>query len=97
MATNDEINRIQSEIEQNQERLREDVSQIKEKVDETRAQLSPTSLVQRRILLFMGGAMALGFWVGHSNVPVPEIAKPAARTMLSTAGKQAVLALGRRI
>jgi hypothetical protein len=96
MDTNDEINRIQSEIEDSQERLREDVSQIKEKVDETRAQLSPTGMVQRRLPIFLGGAMALGFWIGYSNVPLPEIAAPAARTMLSSAGTHAAARLIRR-
>ncbi len=96
MDANDEIDRIQSEIALSQQRLREDVSQIKEKVDQTRAQLSPTGMIQKRLPLFLGGAAVFGFWIGYNNVPVPEIAAPEARTMVSAAVKRAAARPSRR-
>ncbi len=95
MNTNDEIDRIQSEIALSQQRLREDVSQIKEKVDQTRAEMSPTAMIQKRLRLFLGGAAALGFWVGCGNATIPMTA-PAARTMPSAGGKRAAAELSRR-
>jgi hypothetical protein len=91
MSTNADIQRLESEVEDNKEQLREDVSQIKEKVQETRAQLSPTKFVRERVFLLMGLALGLGYVVGYGDVPVEQLAKPAARTILTTAGKHAVI------
>jgi hypothetical protein len=89
MVSSEDIHQLESELEHEKAALREDVSHIKQKVQKTRAQLSPTNLVRENILLFSGIALALGFILGYRGVPLEKIAKPAARSILSTAGKQA--------
>lgn len=91
MANSEDIRRLESELAHEKADLREDASQINDKVQETRAQLSPTNFVRDNVLLLSGVALGLGFVLGYRGVPVEEIAKPAARTMLSTAGKQAAV------
>jgi hypothetical protein len=69
--------------------LREHTAQINEKLQEAHAQLSPTKLIEQRIFLLSGLAFALGFALGYRGVPVEAFGKPAARALLTTAGKQA--------
>jgi hypothetical protein len=67
----------------------EHTAQISQKIQETRAQLSPTKVVQQRIFLLSGLAFVLGFALGYRGVPVEEFGKPAARAVLTTVGKEA--------
>ena len=100
MSANEEIRRLESELETNKQKLREDASIIRDKIDQTKAELSPTNIVRSRPYLTIGIALATGFALGyfldwrrirpeHIAQPVLEdIAKPAARSIAITAGKQ---------
>jgi len=102
MSTDEEIRRLESELEINKQNFREDAAQIHHKIDETKAELSPTNLVRKRIYIALGAALLGGFAVGYflewrrikpEQVARPlleHIGKPAARSMASTAGKQLV-------
>jgi hypothetical protein len=89
MTVNEEIQRLESELEVGKRNFQEDAQLINEKLRETREQLSPTHFVQKNVLWISAVAMALGFALGYLGVPLQEIGKPAAAAMLTTAGKQA--------
>ena len=89
MNESENIHRLESDLEDKKRDLREDFEQISIKARETRAELSPTRLMRERILLLSGIALVLGFLLGYRGVPVEEIGKPAARSLLTNAGKQA--------
>jgi hypothetical protein len=55
------VHGLESDLEDEKRDLRKDLESITEKAGETRAELSPTSLVRERILLLSGVALALGF------------------------------------
>jgi hypothetical protein len=87
---NEEKRGLESDLEDEKEDLREDIARINTKLKETRANLSPAKLVQERVFLLSGLTLGLGFALGYRGVPVEEIGRPVARTILTTAGKQAV-------
>ena len=89
MSSSEDVHRLQSELENKKSDLREDTAQINKKLQETRTQLNPTKLIEQRIFLLSGLAFALGFALGYRGVPMEEFCKPAARVLLTTAGKQA--------
>ena len=89
MNESENIHRLESDLEDKKRNLREDLELIGLKARETRAELSPTRLMRERLLLLSGIALVLGFILGYRGVPVEEIGKPAARTLLNQAGKQA--------
>jgi hypothetical protein len=89
MSASEDVHRLQSQLEHQKSDLREHTSQINEKLQEARAQLSPTKVVQQRIFLLSGLAFALGFALGYRGVAVEEFGKPVARAVLTTSGKQA--------
>jgi uncharacterized protein YneF (UPF0154 family) len=102
MGACEEIRRLESELELNKQNLHEDAAQIRHKIDETKAELSPTNLVRRRVYLILGLAFSVGFIAGYflewrrirpeqvARPVLEHIGKPAARTMASTAGKQLI-------
>jgi hypothetical protein len=106
MSTNDDIHRLEAELESHRQDLREDAAQISGKIEQTKAELNPANFVRRRpgialaiaFLLGAGLDLALGFiftrrQLSPERVTRPaldNVAKPAARGLLTTAGKQAV-------
>jgi hypothetical protein len=91
MADREDLQRLESELESAKANLREDVSQVQHTLQQTRAELSPTNFIRDRLWLVSGIAFALGLLLGYRRIPLSEIAKPAARTTLSTAAKQAAM------
>jgi hypothetical protein len=91
MNGNEQIRRIESDLEHEKEDLRKDVTRINNKLKTTRANLSPAKLVQGRVFLLSSLTLGLGFALGYRGVPVEEIGGPVARTLLTTAGKQAAI------
>ena|SRR6266568_339143 len=91
MNASEEICQLESDLEHEKKDLREDVIRINNKLRDTRANLSPAKLVEGRIFLLSGLTLGLGFALGYRGVPVEKIAGPVARTMLTTAGKQAAM------
>jgi hypothetical protein len=89
MNGSEEIQRLESDLEHEKEDLREDVTRINNKLKKTRANLSPAKLVQGRVFLLSGLTLGLGFALGYRGVPIEDIGRPVARTILTTAGKQA--------
>jgi hypothetical protein len=101
MSASEEIRRLESQLEINKQNLREDTAAIRHKIDETKAELSPTNLVRKGGLLALGAAVLAGFAVGYfldwrfspkqaARPVVEHVAKPAARSIAATAGKQLV-------
>jgi hypothetical protein len=91
MHASKEIRRLESDLEHEKEDLRQDVIRINNKLRTTRGDLSPAKFVRGRVFLLSGMTLGLGFALGYRGVPVEEIGGPVARTMLTTAGKQAVI------
>jgi hypothetical protein len=101
MSASEEIRRLEAELEMSKEHLREDASLIRHKIDETKAELSPTNLVRRKIYIALGAALSAGFAIGYFldwrvspgriAIPVLEhVGKPAARSVAATAAKRLV-------
>jgi hypothetical protein len=85
----EEIRQLEADLERKKEDIREDLTKIQEKVRVTRTELSPSKLMSDRLFLLSGLAMLLGFAIGYDSVQVNEIFKPAARSVLTAAGKEA--------
>ncbi|HJU12635.1 MAG TPA: hypothetical protein VJ728_17250, partial [Candidatus Binataceae bacterium] len=106
MSTSDDIHRLEAELEFHRQDLREDAAQITVKIEETKAQLSPANFIRRRpgivlavaFLLGAGLELALRLILSRRQLSaeqvarpaVDHVAKPVARNLLTTAGKQAV-------
>ena|SRR5581483_3201817 len=99
MSTSDEVRRLESELETDKQHLREDASLISTKIDQTKAELSPTNLIRRRIYVALGVALSAGFAIGYfldwrfsakeiAGPVLEHVGKPAAHTAASSAGKQ---------
>jgi hypothetical protein len=54
MSASEDVNRLQSELDNKKSDLREDTAQINKKLQETRTQLNPTKLIEQRIFLLSG-------------------------------------------
>jgi HPt (histidine-containing phosphotransfer) domain-containing protein len=65
MSVSDEIQRLESELENSKEDLRENFSQITEKIEQTRSELDPSALLQRKALPLYTVAAVLGFVLGY--------------------------------
>jgi hypothetical protein len=91
MADSADREQLAAELESAKADLRHDLAQVRHKAQQTRAELSPANFVRDKLWLVAGVAFALGLVLGYRRVPLDEIAKPAARTILSTAGKQAAV------
>ncbi len=100
MSNNEEIQRLESEIETYKRNLHDDAVQINDKFEETKAQLNPVHFVRERLGLSLGLALLSGigayFVVGRrgvnaapiNNVNPGKIAKPAAQAMLAQAARK---------
>jgi hypothetical protein len=102
MSTNEEIRRLETELEINRQHFREDTAEIRHKIDQTKAELSLTNLVRKRVLLALVAAVSTGFAVGYfldwqfspkqvAGPVLEHIGKPAARSIVTTAGKELVM------
>ena len=69
MNTDEDMQRLESELEHRKEDLREDVSQIESKIHETREELSPSAIVHRNVLPLCAAGAVLGFLVGYFAGP----------------------------
>jgi hypothetical protein len=83
--------RLEAELEQRKQALREDPSEVKDRVLQTQEQLSPTKFVREHQLMLCGAAFIVGALLGYRNVPIADVAKPAIRSTLTTAGQQAAM------
>src|SRR5689334_5140130 len=102
MSAKEEVHRLESELEINKQHLHEDAAQIRQKIDETKAELSPTNLIRNRRYLAIGVALSAGFAAGYflewrkiqprqvASPVIDHIGNPAARSIVTTAGKQLV-------
>lgn len=88
MAVDARTEQLEAELENAKADLRHDLSRVREKAQATRVRLSPTNIVRDRIWIICGAAFVVGYVLGYRGVALQEIAAPAARTMLSAAGKQ---------
>jgi hypothetical protein len=89
MTDSENVQRLESDLEETKSDLREDLEQINTKARETRAELSPTNLVREKIFLLSGIALVLGFAIGYRGFPVEDVGKPVARTVLGAVGREA--------
>ena len=88
MSTSEETDWLESELERCKHDLQEDLSQIENRLQQTRARLRPATFMEDKALLLLGVSFVLGFAFGYWDVPLGDIGKPVARTMLTTMGKQ---------
>ena len=93
LAAKKEPAELEADIEHYKQLVREDFALLNQKIQATREQLSPTKFVKEHVLLLCGVSFALGCVFGYIGVPVAELAKPAVRTTLTTAGKHAAIRL----
>jgi hypothetical protein len=89
VADKKDLAELEADIEHYKKQLREDLTLLNQKIQATREQLSPTKFIKENVLLLCGVSYALGCVFGYIGVPLAELAKPAVRTTLTTAGKHA--------
>jgi len=82
---------LQAQLQRRTRDLREDFSLLKTKVQQSQEQLSPTRFMRRHTLILCAVAVTLGAILGYQDVPNADVAKPAIRSTLSTAGRQAAV------
>ena len=66
-AATENIERLESELQQEEEDLRKDLTQIKGKIQATRAELSPNKLIEHNLFPISGLALVLGFALGYRD------------------------------
>jgi hypothetical protein len=88
MSTNEETHWLEAELERCKQDLHQDLSQIEYKLHHTRARLRPTTFIGEKALMVLSLSFALGFILGYWDVPIEDIGKPVARTMMATVGRQ---------
>ena len=64
-TASENIQRLESELQYEEEDLRKDLTQIKSKIQETRAELSPKRLIEQKLFPISGLALVLGFALGY--------------------------------
>ena len=93
MANKKALSELEADIEHYKKLVREDFALLNQKMQATREQLSPTKFVKEHVLLLCGVSFTVGCVFGYLGVPMAELAKPAVRTTLTTAGKHAAIRL----
>jgi hypothetical protein len=88
MSTTEETHQCELELELSKHDFHEDLSQIGQKFHETRVRLSPTHVIGEKSLLISALGLLVGFVLGYRNLPLGDIGKPLARTMLTMVAKQ---------
>jgi hypothetical protein len=88
MITDEETHWLEGELERCKHDLQQDLTQIQNKLHQTRARLRPATFIREEALFVLSISLALGFMLGYWDVPIANIGKPVARTMLTTVGKQ---------
>jgi hypothetical protein len=88
MSTSEETHSLEAELEQYKHDLQQDLWQIENKLHQTRVRLTPTTYIGEKKFVVIGVSFLLGFALGYWDIPVGEIGKPVARTMLTTVGRQ---------
>jgi len=88
MSITEDSHWLEAELEQSKRNLHEDLSQIASKLHQTRDRLKPTSVIREKLLPALGVALLFGLLLGYWEVPLEDIGKPVAGTMLTTVGKQ---------
>src|SRR5215469_3822802 len=63
-TTSENIKRLNLELKNEERHLREDLTEIKSKIQAARAELSPSKLIEQRLLPISGLALAVGFALG---------------------------------
>ena len=84
----EETHQCEIDLELSQHDFREDLSQIRQKLHETRVRVSPTHIIGEKSLLISALGLLVGFVLGYRNLPLGDIGKPLARTMLTMVAKQ---------
>lgn len=87
-TVSEETDWLEAELERSKHDLQEDLTRIEHKLQRTRARLRPATFLGDNALLILGVSFAIGFAVGYWDVPIGDIGKPVARTMLATVGRQ---------
>jgi hypothetical protein len=100
MSNSEDIHRLESKLEMEKRRLREDASLINEKIQETKEELSPTHLIHRWALVFTAlsfvAGFSLGFFFRRPREAVEQVGKPTARALLASAGTYAAGSIGKK-
>jgi hypothetical protein len=84
----EEAHQLEAELERSKHDLHEHLFQIESKLHQTRVRLRPTTFIGDKVFLALGISFVLGFALGYWDIPVAEIGKPVARTVLTTVGRQ---------
>jgi hypothetical protein len=88
MSMIEETHWLEVELERCKQDLQQDLSQIESKLHQTRVRLRPTTIIGEKVHLLLGVSFAIGFALGYWDVPLEDIGKPVARTIMSTVGRQ---------
>ena len=88
MSASEETHWLEAELERSKHDLQHDLTQIENKLQQTRARLRPSTFLGDNALIILGISFAVGFAVGYWDVPIGDIGKPVARTVLTTVGRQ---------
>lgn len=65
MSVNDDIHRLESELENSKEDLRENLSQMTEKIEQTANELAPSTVLHNHALPLCTMAAVVGFMIGY--------------------------------
>jgi hypothetical protein len=84
----EEAHQLEAELERSKHDLQEHLFQIENKLHQTRVRLRPTNFIGDKVFLALGISFVLGFALGYWDIPVADIGKPVARTVLTTVGRQ---------
>jgi hypothetical protein len=78
---------LEAELERSKQDLQEHLFQIEDKLHRTRVRLRPATFIGDKVFLALGISFVLGFALGYWDIPVADIGKPVARTVLTTVGR----------
>ena len=64
MSADEDVHKLENELEQERDELRDTVDQIDRKIARTRDRLNPAHFIRQRPFALLGAAVCLGFLVG---------------------------------